>query len=154
MSRPLRLGQAMVLLLAAGGCGPGKNQLSGSMREELTLTFDEVRAEWIVDDFVVRYLNGAGRGGTEPVRLTIPGAAIDGTTEIPIDQVRVEHFVAVHNVDGSVTEEPKFPTVESGWVRPETVSTHPEGPARGTFSVHFEGGRTLGGGFDVTVTAP
>jgi hypothetical protein len=144
----------VVVLLAGAGCGPPKDQLSGSVREELTLTFDQVRAEWIVDDFILRYLNGVGRGATEPVRLTIPRAAIDGATEIPIEKVRVEHFVAVHHADGSVTEEPSFPLAESGWVRPETLGTKPGDPARGSFSVHFEGGRTLGGEFDLAVTTP
>lgn len=153
MRRRLLLG-VVSFAVAQAGCGPVKNQLSGSMREELTLTFDQVRAEWIVGDFVLRYLNGQGRGSTEPVRLTLPGAAIDGTTEIPIEKVRVEHFVAVHHSDGSVTEEPSFPGVETGWVRPLALGPNPGDRASGTFSVHFEGGRTLGGEFDLAVTAP
>ncbi|MHB8879820.1 MAG: hypothetical protein ACYC8T_39530, partial [Myxococcaceae bacterium] len=157
---PLRRGRralfvfAAALALASSGCGPGRNKLSGSAREQYDLRFDQVKAEWIVDELVLRYLSGEGRGGREPLRLTLPRAAAKTGEEIPIGLARLEHFVAVRNPDGTVNEEPPFGAVESGWVRLEEIGATPGEAARGTFSAHFEDGHTLGGGFDVSLSAP
>lgn len=137
--------------MALAACGPPANRLQGSAQELFTLGFDEVWAEWVMDELVVRYLSGSGRGGNEPVRISAPRAKVEAGGEISMSQARLEHFYAVREPDGRLREEPPFPPTESGFVRFDQVGPSVGQPVKGEFSATFQGGWTLGGRFDAAL---
>lgn len=149
----MRRALALVVLLA--GCG-AKSRLDGTISADATLSFEEVRAEWLVDRLFVRYLSGGGRALQEPVRLTMDAAlAVEGA-ELAIERsVLVEHFSTVADATGRRTAENPFPRVESGVLRLSTVSRTEGELVVGDFKAVFAGAQdTLNGDFEAIVTAP
>lgn len=149
----MRVALAAVLLVS--GCGV-KNRLDGTIAADATLTFEEVRAEWLVDRLSVRYLSGGGRALQEPVRLTMAAdLAVEGA-ELAIEKsVLVEHFATVADATGRRTVEEPFPPVESGVLKLSKVSRKEGELVVGDFKVVFTGAQdTLNGDFEATVTAP
>lgn len=144
---------ALVALAALAGCGGTPNRLQGSALDDYTLEFEEVRAERLMGELLVRYLFGAGRRGNEPVRITVaPEAA--GVGELALAGFRVEHFWAVRQPDGTIDEEPGFPPAESGWLRLDEAGGSLGERVSGEFSVTFQDGAVLGGSFNASLSEP
>ncbi len=146
---------ALAALVVLSGCGRA-SRLDGTISADATLAFDEVRAEWLVDQLAVRYLSGAGRGLEEPVRLTLPAAAAVEGAQLSVEtQVLVEHFATVDDAAGRVTPEKPFPPVEKGVLTLSKVGRAPGELVVGGFKLVFAGAQdTLNGEFEAVVTPP
>lgn len=145
---------AAVSVLALG-CGE-PNRLNGTISGDATLAFDEVRAEWIVDQLVIRYVKGQGLVLAEAARLTLPEGAADAGVELAIERaVRVEHFVSTADDVGHVITEKPFPAVSHGVLHLTRVGRIAGQLVEGDFQLTFAGAEdTLNGVFSAPVTAP
>jgi hypothetical protein len=144
-----------LVVLVTLACGGG-NRLNGTISSEASLQFDEVRAEWLVDELSVRYLRGADLLLEEPVRLTLPAELVDAGVEVAVEKrVRVEHFVSRGDQFGRLVAEKPFPQVGHGVVRLVRVGANVVDRVEGDFQVTFAGSEdTLNGEFVTTVSAP
>ena len=150
LSRALVFG---LIVSLASACGAGGNSLQGSV--EGTLSFDDVQAEWISGDLVIRYTAGAGQSRREPARLTVPGNLAKKNTDINmLGNVRVEHFVVNLSKDGQATQEAPFPALIRGKLRFDEVGAEPGRAVKGKFNAAFEEGKNLDGTFDAKIRPP
>jgi hypothetical protein len=142
------------VLVSALGCG-GRNRLNGTISGDASLAFDEVRAEWIVDQLVIRYVKGQGQVLAEAARLTLPEGAADAGVELPIERsVQVEHFVGTADDVGRVVTEKPFPAVSRGVLHLTRVGRIAGQLVEGDFQITFVGAEdTLDGEFSAPVTA-
>lgn len=147
---------AFVAAVAGLACGGGRNRLNGTISSQASLAFDEVRAEWLIDQLSVRYLQGEGLALQEPVRLTVPAALADAGVEITIEQrVLVEHFVSQGDASGQFVPEKPFPPVGHGVLHLTRLDTRLGGRVDGDFKITFAGAEdTLNGDFSATVSKP
>jgi len=148
-------GLPALALVVLAACGPGRNRLSGSIAADATLTFEEVRVEWIVDQLSIQYVSTGAVLSKEAARLTVPGALAVSGREIAIErQVLVEHFYAQGDQAGRRVEEPPFPAVAEGTLTFTQAGKKPGSRVAGNFKVVFKGeGDTLVGEFDTEVVA-
>lgn len=152
MTRPLALALALTLV----GCGP-PGRLNGTVRDRASLAFNEVRAQFLVDQLSIRYLDTRGPAVQEPVRLTIPSAmAVDGAeVTLPARGVLVEHFVVREDDQGKLVREEPFPPVKEGQLKLDKVNITQGMVIEGEFHLVFTGVLdTLNGDFAATVTLP
>lgn len=142
-------------VVMALGCGE-HNRLNGTISGDASLAFDEVRAEWIVDQLVIRYVKGQGVVLAEAARLTVPEGAAEAGAELAIERaVQVEHFVSTADDVGRVVTEKPFPAVSHGVLHLTRVGRIAGLLVEGDFQLTFVGAEdTLNGEFSAPVTAP
>lgn len=151
MSRPLFAALACALV----ACGP-QSRLNGTIRDRASLQFTEVRAQFLVDQLSIRYLDTRG-AVQEPVRLTIPSALAVNGAKVPLPGrgVLVEHFVVTEDEQGALTPEPPFPPVKEGELVLDQVNITQGMLIEGEFHLVFAGSLdTLNGDFAARVTLP
>jgi len=144
---------AAVLLLLS--CGSSKDRLVGSISEQADLAFDEVRAEWLLDQLAIRFVDVGASLSSDAARLTVPEVkAIEGQDLDVAKDVLVEHFRYSWDDQGRLITGEPFPAVDYGVLRFSKVSKKLGERVAGSFSVVFVNGDTLSGDFDGEVVAP
>ena len=156
MTRPRLFTAALpVLLLVGASCGAGPSRLDGSISSRTDLTFDSVRAEWLLDQVAVRYVAVGASLSSDAARLTVPEskALEDVDLDVAAD-VLVEHFRYSWDDDGRLITGEPFPAVDHGTLRFSKVGKKLGERVSGSFAIVFVGGDTLNGDFDAEVVEP
>lgn len=142
-------------LWALACCGGAPSRLEGSISSEADLAFDEVRAEWLLDELAVRYVVVGASLCSDAARLTVRGPlAIAGNELDAAKDVRVEHFRYFWDDEGHLVTTTPFPAVDHGTLEFDEVGKKLGERVVGRFTVVFVTGDTLGGEFDAPVVEP
>lgn len=154
-ARPPALLPLLGCLGALVCCGGSPSRLDGSISSEADLAFDEVRAEWLIDELAIRYVAVGASLSSDAARLTVRKALAH--PEVVLDaarDLRVEHFRYFWDDEGRLIETTPFPAVDHGTLEFDQVGKKPGERVVGRFSVVFVTGDTLSGEFDATVVPP
>lgn len=148
----------MIVLLALWpaliSCAQAANHLEGSVGDQYSLDFDQVIAERVMDEFIIRYVKRVAAQG-EAVRIIIPQSVLVRGTDIQMaEDIRVEHYYVRHDASNQLVQEPDFPQLDSGAIRLNDVAEELGDLVQGSFSCLFVNGRTLNGYFDTQLFAP
>lgn len=135
---------------AATGCGDATNTLGGSIGEELSLDFDEVRIYeqdiWLIIDYTKRLSPG---GNAVTCRLVVDIGAIDLRPGLQLEGKEfTEHVTLIRLVESEA-----FPDIAGGQLVFDSADVRPGGTVAGGFEITFVDSRALRGEFEASVDA-
>ncbi len=142
------------LLLGPLGCAEAVNDLQGSVGDQYSLDFDQVIAERVMDQLIIRYVKRVAAQG-EAARITIPEARIQLDQDLQMQpDIRVEHFYVRHDANNQLVQEDDFPALQVGALHLAEAGEQLGDSVQGTFSCRFVNGRTLKGYFLTALAEP
>lgn len=142
------------LLLSFVSCAQAASGLEGSVADQYSLDFDEVIAERVMDQLIIRYVKRIAAQG-EAARITIPDefVVVDQDVQMGTD-IRVEHFYVRHDANNQLVQESDFPQLEAGALHLSEAGQELGDLVQGTFSCRFVNSRTLKGYFSTSLVEP
>jgi hypothetical protein len=144
--RLTRLLPSLALVLVAAACGDPPNHLEGSISSNVSLEFDHTRLIRYQDlSLQLEYLKTLEGGGGDDVVVKIVFDTPEGGV-VAGEAIDLKAHDGV--VERIVAEGDAFPPFDTGNITFDEGGNAP-GPAKGSFAVTFDNGRTLNGLFEV-----